>query len=41
MQTALRASRVVRKELSADPFEYHAKGSGFWEKVRKAVVVNP
>ena len=41
MQTALRASRVVRKQLSADPFEYHAKSSGFWDKVRKAVVVNP
>ncbi|GAA5874097.1 hypothetical protein JCM3774_001604 [Rhodotorula dairenensis] len=41
MLTALRASRVARKQLSADPFEYHAKSSGFWDKVRKAVVVNP
>ncbi|BGP54632.1 hypothetical protein JCM8202_005002 [Rhodotorula sphaerocarpa] len=42
MQSALRASRVVRKEqLSANPFAHHATNTGFWEKVRKAVVINP
>lgn len=42
MRTALRATRVVREKLSADPWKYHAVDeSPFWKKVREALVVNP
>ncbi|GAA5891102.1 hypothetical protein JCM5296_007379 [Sporobolomyces johnsonii] len=43
MRAALRATRVLRQRQSpsADPFAHHASGGGVWDRIRKAVVVNP
>ncbi|GAA6060613.1 hypothetical protein JCM10212_004592 [Sporobolomyces blumeae] len=43
MQTALRSTRALRQQKPfADPFEFHtASETSLWERIRKAVVVNP
>ncbi|GAA5963988.1 hypothetical protein JCM21900_005858 [Sporobolomyces salmonicolor] len=43
MRAALRATRVLRQRQSpsADPFAHHASGEGVWDRIRKAIVVNP
>ncbi|GAA5987480.1 hypothetical protein JCM11641_003843 [Rhodosporidiobolus odoratus] len=44
MRTVIRASRVLRQQqkLTSDPFVYHTRDENpFWDKVRRATVVNP